>query len=114
MEPHGVIRFWTESSVYEIDSSRSLMRRLAGTHPPTTNQGADGRWRAFASTSPIRVGDPVLVTWEGLDDRIKRRTITSRVIGITDAEGAGPPAWVTDTIRSATETGDDGVTTPER
>ena len=54
MQPRGITRFWTENSVYEIDSSRSLMRRLAGLRPPTTNQGTDGRWRAFVTTSPIQ------------------------------------------------------------
>jgi hypothetical protein len=101
MEPRGATRFWTESSVYEIDGSRSLMRRLAGVHPPTTNQGADGRWRPLVTTSPIQVGDPVLVTWGSLDDDVTPRTITSPVVGIAAGESDEPPAWVTDMVRSA-------------
>jgi integrase len=31
MERRGIIRFWTENSAYEVDSSLSLIRRLAGT-----------------------------------------------------------------------------------
>jgi hypothetical protein len=101
MEPRGVTHFWTESSVYEIDFSRSLMRRLAGVRPPTANQGTDGRWRAFVTTSPLQVGAPVLVTWDSLDDVVTPRTITSPVVGIADGESDDPPAWVTDMIRSA-------------
>jgi hypothetical protein len=109
MRRRGIIRFWTENSVYEIDSSRSLMRRLAGTREPTTNQGTDRRWRAFDAMSPIRVGDPVLVTWDDHDDRVVRRTITSPVIGIAEDESGVPPAWVVDTLRRANVGSVDGV-----
>jgi hypothetical protein len=108
MASRGITRFWTESSIYEIDFSWSLMRRLAGVRRPTTNQGADGRWRAFVTTSPLRVGDPVLVTWESLDDDVTPRTITSPVVGIADGESDDPPAWVMDMIRSAHTGGVDG------
>lgn len=112
MERRGIIRFWTENSVYEIDLSRSLMRRLAGTHEPTTNQGADRRWRALCATSPIRVGNPVLTTWDDLDDHVVRRTITSPVVGIAEDESCVPPVWVVEALRRANAGGVDGMANP--
>jgi len=53
---HGLIRFWTKNSVYEVDSTRSMMRRLAGTRTPTPHQRADGQWHEFTEISPIDVG----------------------------------------------------------
>ncbi len=100
MDTGGVIRFWTENSVYEIESSLSLMRRLAGARAPTAHQGADGRWRAFTDISPIAVGRPVVVTWDiRIDDRVAQRT-TSSVIGVAVGESAKPPAWVAAMIES--------------
>jgi hypothetical protein len=102
---HGIIRFWTKNSVYEVDPTRSLMRRLAGTRTPTRHQRADGHWREFTAISPIEVGSRVLVTWDvSRRECVARRTFTSTIVGVADGEAAKPPAWVSDVIASTYRT----------
>jgi len=52
-QSRGVLRFWTENSVYEVDYTRSLIRRLGGRDRATPHQGADGRWQEFVEISLV-------------------------------------------------------------
>ena len=95
-------RFWTENSVYEVDPSRSLMRRLGGRSPATPHQGVDGSWQLFAEISPIEVDRPVLVRWEAGPDDVKPRpkaTRTSLVVGMSTGESDSVPEWVKELLK---------------
>ncbi len=88
-QSRGVLRFWTENSLYEVDYSRSLIRRLGGRSHATPHQGTDGRWQQFVEISPVEVDLPVLMYWEADDGRATsnpKRTETSLVVGISTGE----------------------------
>ncbi|HEY3670024.1 MAG TPA: hypothetical protein VGN51_03745 [Acidimicrobiia bacterium] len=98
----GMIRFWTENSVYEVDQSHSLVRRLAGIRAASAHQGEDGRWQEYAEISEIEIGRPVLLTWGASEDgTVLRRTVTSVVVGETDGESGDPPNWVVELVESS-------------
>ena len=93
----GVLRFWTENSLYEVDYSRSLIRRLGGRSRATPHQGTDGRWQLFVEISPVEVDLPVLVHWEPDDGHATsnpKRTETSLVVGVSTGETDSVPGWV--------------------
>jgi len=93
----GVLRFWTENSVYEVDYARSLIRRLGGRYRATSHQEADGRWQDFVEISPVEVNLPVLVHWEAADGHPTsnpKRTETSLVVGVSTGESDPAPDWV--------------------
>lgn len=81
-----MIKFTTETgSVYEVDASACRMRRLSGTHAPSTNQGEDSVWKNYGLISPVEAGSPVLVVWLVEPDDVNwkvRSTITSPVVDI--------------------------------
>ena len=96
-QSRGVLRFWTENSLYEVDFSRSLIRRLGGRSHATPHQGADGRWQQFVEISPVEVDEPVLMHWEADDGHATsnpKRTETSLVVGVSTAETDSVPDWV--------------------
>jgi len=69
-------------SVYEVDQSHKLVRRLDGVHRLTKNQerfaGVNG-WAAYLAIG--WVGRSLFFVWEVDDlDRIVRRTLTSEVV----------------------------------
>lgn len=75
-------RFVTESgSVYEFDMAAKHIRRLNGTADPTPRQGKDGEWRSFESLTPIKVGQPVLITWPSSTPALAE----TRALGFPDA-----------------------------
>lgn len=96
-QSRGVLRFWTENSLYEVDFSRSLIRRLGGRSRATPHQGADGRWQVFVEISNVEVDQPVLVHWEADDGSANsnpKRTQTSLVVGVSTNETSPVPEWV--------------------
>jgi hypothetical protein len=96
-QSRGVLRFWTENSLYEVDFSRSLIRRLGGRSRATPHQGPDGRWQQFVEISPVEVDEPVLVHWETDDGSAAsnpKRTQTSHVVGVSTGETGSVPDWV--------------------
>jgi hypothetical protein len=96
-QSRGVLRFWTENSLYEVDFSRSLIRRLGGRSHATPHQGADGRWQQFVEISPVEVDEPVLMHWEADDGHARsnpKRTETSLVVGVSTGETGSVPDWV--------------------
>ena len=73
-------QFKTRSgSLYQLDGKR--IRRLVGTTEPTARQGIDGTWRDFLYATELRVGAPLLVCWEVVED-VHRSTLTSPVESI--------------------------------
>ena len=74
-----MISFKTETgSIYECDEERRRIRRLSGTHEPTPNQGEDEEWQSYLKTSPIEVGQGVLIVWR-IEGNVLKRTFTSEV-----------------------------------
>lgn len=77
------LQFITETgSVYELDRTKQMMRRMSGEDRPTPNQGEDGVWKPYGAITEVKVGVPVLVTWGWDDEGILHRTITSPVMVI--------------------------------
>jgi len=68
--------FKTESgSVYEVDHAKSRVRRISGTHAPTSSQGPDGEWREF-HIAFVELGYPAYFEWI---PHSRKGTITSLV-----------------------------------
>ena len=64
-----MIRFNTRNSIYEVNDSLHLIRRVVGLNPPCSSQPADDEWREYKSIR-IRTGEGALVFWADLDDRV--------------------------------------------
>jgi hypothetical protein len=68
-------------SVYEIDTISKRIRRINGTHAPTSRQGNDGEWKVYASlTSLDKYG--LFIDWAGDG----KGTVTSMVTSHTHDE----------------------------
>lgn len=68
-------------SVYEIDSANKKVRRVSGTHEPTSNQGIDGEWKHYELVHHVRnLG--LVIEWNEQGSA----TITSRVTSHTHEE----------------------------
>lgn len=63
-------------SKYEIDLDSNRIRRLFGIKDPTPRQGIDGEWRQYLSITEIKVGDPIIVVWKVLLDRVQSTVIS--------------------------------------
>lgn len=50
-------------SVYEVNTDSKQIRRLTGVKDPTPRQGKDGEWRTYIDTTPIKVGQQLLIRW---------------------------------------------------
>ena len=88
-------QFSTETgSEYQIDVKNRKIRRLAGEHSPTRNQGPDGAWQPYLRIEPPEParGQPLLIIWRVEVDEADeaavvwgsvtgtiRRTLTSRI-----------------------------------
>ena len=85
-----MLHITTESgSHYEIDTMRSIVCRLTGTHEPTPRQGPDHTWRPFLSTSTPTVGEELIFYWNiDHDNNRVEMTMTSPVTTII--EGPDP------------------------
>lgn len=73
-------------SVYEINESKQVIRRLSGVKDPTERQGSDSIWKYYEKLfSPPTVGESLVIVWkiEEVDgEMVFRTTQTSPIIGI--------------------------------
>lgn len=83
-----MIKFTTLSgSLYEVDESKKLVRRLFGTKAATSRQGNDGEWRSYSDIFLMQ-GKPCIITYNdvpllpGSDPSSIPGTITSNVQNI--------------------------------
>jgi len=75
----------TVNSIYEIDEGASLIRRIVGAAPPTSRQGTDGEWKAYASI--IHYNGGLLIVWGLNPDGSSKCTWTSDIVSDTTTEG---------------------------
>ena len=70
----------TESgSRYELEADTRRIRRVEGTHAPTSRQGRDGEWKPFTSVSTPQVGEALVVVWRIREGGVAECLITSPV-----------------------------------
>lgn len=72
----------TQNSVYEINESDKLIRRVHSNHEPTPRQGADGVWQSYRSLEWLR--DGLIIDWGDNPNGSAKCTWTSKVL--TDSE----------------------------
>ena len=82
----GLLRIWTESSVYEVDEGNKQIRRTMGLHPPSERIGVG--WKPFNSIH-VKVGAPAEILWRITPEGVFQMTVTSNVVAIEPEESAG-------------------------
>lgn len=80
--------FKTLYSIYELDKTNRIIRRLSGTNNPASRQGEDGQWKKYNEIGELVIGLPFVIVWEiGMDDSgevVLRTTQTSLVSEIAN------------------------------
>lgn len=59
------MRFNTRNSVYEVDRSKKLWRRVKGLNDPLESQGTDGEWKPYEFIVGPNVGSSCIIAYMG-------------------------------------------------
>lgn len=83
-----IMIFKTVYSMYELDKTNRIIRRLSGINNPVSRQGEDGQWKKYNEIGELVIGLPLIIVWEiGMDDSgevVLRTTQTSIVSEIAN------------------------------
>lgn len=74
-----IIIIQTQNSTYEIDTTRSLARRVVGANEPTPRFNQDGEWHEYVRISDPTLGEAFVITWPDGQPDLRDNTITSAV-----------------------------------
>ncbi len=84
--------FRTETgSLYEVDKSSNMIRRVSGKYPGTPRLGTDGDWRPYRMLCHLKVGQEAMIVWGDnvapIDPTVRvlaKTTMTSPIVEIME------------------------------
>jgi len=74
----------TNGSIYEVDTTNKLVRRLSGRGQATVRVGEDGSWKSYHSINFSEQG--LLIVWRITPEGVAQSTLTSPLILDSEAK----------------------------